>query len=446
MKITADFTRITGKVKPMHGVGQPPLTGGSPAMFHYLGEAGIPYSRLHDVGGWMGGGLYVDIPNLFRDFDADETDPASYDFAFTDRFIGWLMQQRCEPFFRLGVTIENSHMLKSYRIFPPKDYEKWARICEQVVRHYNEGWADGFHYNIKYWEIWNEPDDCWKTETSAMWKGTKEDYFRLYEVTANHLKKCFGDSIKVGGYASCGFYALDSDPECNGMNGRKAEKFEEFFIEFFRDFLLYISSEEHKAPLDYFSWHVYGDVKLAKKHAAYCRKMLNRFGFGHVEDILNEWNACFEAKKRGTPYAAANSLAMMLGMQKETTGMLCYYDARLGPSNYGGMFNPDTWEPYLNYYGFKAFNTAYRLKNEVENASDDPAIYTLAAAGEGKAVLLVSNLHDHEVTIDLELTGVDLHNAKLIRIDGEHRYTETEESLAGGRLTMPAWSGVKIRF
>ena len=37
----------------------------------YMTEAGIPYSRLHDVGGWMGGGLYVDIPNLFRDFDAE---------------------------------------------------------------------------------------------------------------------------------------------------------------------------------------------------------------------------------------------------------------------------------------------------------------------------------------------------------------------------------------
>ena len=45
------------------------------SMMHYLKEAGIPYSRLHDVGGWLGGGLYVDIPNLFPDFDADENDP-----------------------------------------------------------------------------------------------------------------------------------------------------------------------------------------------------------------------------------------------------------------------------------------------------------------------------------------------------------------------------------
>lgn len=24
--------------------------------------------------------------------------------------------------------------------------------------HYNDGWADGFSYNITYWEVWKEPD------------------------------------------------------------------------------------------------------------------------------------------------------------------------------------------------------------------------------------------------------------------------------------------------
>lgn len=48
-----------GPVKPVNGVGQPPMVGALRGwdMFHYLSEAGIPYSRLHDVGGWLGGGL-----------------------------------------------------------------------------------------------------------------------------------------------------------------------------------------------------------------------------------------------------------------------------------------------------------------------------------------------------------------------------------------------------
>ena len=60
IKINTD--KQVKKMKPMHGGGQPPITGtGSFGYFHYLKEAGIPYSRLHDVGGAFGGGKYVDI-------------------------------------------------------------------------------------------------------------------------------------------------------------------------------------------------------------------------------------------------------------------------------------------------------------------------------------------------------------------------------------------------
>jgi hypothetical protein len=38
-----------------------------------LKHAGIPYSRLHDTFGRFGAGEYVDISNIFKNFDADET-------------------------------------------------------------------------------------------------------------------------------------------------------------------------------------------------------------------------------------------------------------------------------------------------------------------------------------------------------------------------------------
>ena len=42
MSIRIDFTKNLGKIKPMHGVGQPPFSGArSFPMFHYLTEAGI---------------------------------------------------------------------------------------------------------------------------------------------------------------------------------------------------------------------------------------------------------------------------------------------------------------------------------------------------------------------------------------------------------------------
>ena len=78
-EIKFNFDRKIGEIKAMHAVGQPPISGLHDTHYHYLEEAHIPYSRLHDVGGQFGGYTYVDIPNIFRDFDADENDPKSYD-------------------------------------------------------------------------------------------------------------------------------------------------------------------------------------------------------------------------------------------------------------------------------------------------------------------------------------------------------------------------------
>lgn len=46
---------------------------------------------------------YVDIENIFRDFDADSENPDSYDFAFTDWLLEAIVKEGTEPFFRLGV-------------------------------------------------------------------------------------------------------------------------------------------------------------------------------------------------------------------------------------------------------------------------------------------------------------------------------------------------------
>ena len=66
------------------------------------------------MGGAFGAGKFVDVPNVFRDFDADENDPENYDFTFTDILIEELIKAGIKPYYRLGTTIENQALVKAY--------------------------------------------------------------------------------------------------------------------------------------------------------------------------------------------------------------------------------------------------------------------------------------------------------------------------------------------
>ncbi len=405
-KITVNFDKAVGPIKPMHAVGQPPFYGMYFGKFQYLTAAHIPYSRLHDTGGAYGRGVFVDIPNIFRDFNADENDVASYDFAFTDVLLSELMKAGVKPYFRLGVTIENYPHIRAYRIYPPKDALKWARICEHIIRHYNEGWANGFTYGIEYWEIWNEPDSV--TERgSMMWLGTKEQYFDLYAVSAKHLKKCFGDAIKIGGFASCGFYAITNPNAQRALKTGSTERLNDYeksilyFKEYFEDFLRYIKAQD--APIDFFSWHSYDPVDNTLVQQAYVEKTLADMGYGDIEIHLNEWNTHHEVESMGTAAAAAQSAAMMCSMQDTKMSMMNFYDARLGLSNYCGLFDPRWRKPFCTYDAFLAFGELYALGTQVEIVGARDGLFATAASDEkDKAILLANIGEDKEISLDLE--------------------------------------------
>lgn len=427
ININVDFNKNIGKIKPVHGVGQPPITGVSTKYFNYLSEANIPYSRLHDVGGWFGKNMFVDIPNVFRDFDADENDPASYDFAFTDILIEGLIRHNCMPIYRLGVTIENFHNIKAYRIYPPKDFAKWARICEHVIRHYNEGWADGFYYGIKYWEIWNEPDNSSDPAKNAMWKGTKQEFFDLYATASTHLKKCFGDKIKVGGYASCGFYSVCKDSMADPMAFGRSEPIDldvlkklcDGYLNYFLDFIEFVKKE--KLPLDFFSYHSYGNVKDVQQMEAYVEKKLRDEGFADTEIQLNEWNPHFQIETRGSSLAAATATAMLIALQNTNINLACFYDARMDASMFCGLFNPYTYKPVCTYYGFKAFGELYALGEQVECTFDCEDLYVAAATDKTKKAVLISNLGEsRELSIDIDSS------MKVYLIDADNMMTETD--------------------
>lgn len=436
-KITYNANEKIGKIKAMHGVGQPPIIGMDYSYMHYLKDAHIPYSRLHDVGGWFGGNMFVDIPNIFRDFDADVDDPASYDFVFTDRLLSELMKNNCEPYFRLGVTIENFHEIKAYRIFPPADFNKWARICERIIRHYNEGWADGFHYNIQYWEVWNEPEDSYDPAENAMWKGTPEQFFDLYRVTSLHLRKCFGNSIKIGAYGACenvgivektvssalerGECADVSDVKFDRLQQREYDR-----VDFLRRFTKMVADEN--LPFDFFSHHSYNSVENTIKMQKFAEEIMAERGLENVEYHLNEWNPAFWEKTRGTSFSAAMVAAMMCGMHNTKANIMCYYDARIGIVRYAGLFNASTYEPYCTYYSLKAFGELYVLGTQIKCECDNPSVYTLAATNGSKNGILISNISEDTIL------SMDCKNAKVYLIDKDNMMQEINADLSNFEL------------
>ena len=151
--VSVDFAKKLGKMKPMHAVNNGPVYKFAEDQrvtnIDAFREAGIPYARTHDASFYSdyGGEHTVDVVAIFPDFTKDPNDPASYDFTLTDEYMKVMIFAGVEPFYRLGNKIE--HWPKKYGTLPPPDFKKWAVICEHIIRHYTEGWADGFRYDMK---------------------------------------------------------------------------------------------------------------------------------------------------------------------------------------------------------------------------------------------------------------------------------------------------------
>ena len=426
--INIDKQQILGKIKPMNCINNFPSM--SNLFNDSFKELNIPYSRLHDTA--MLNAHLVDICAVFPNIDADENDENSYDFVFTDYFIKRLYDLGTQVFYRLGASIENYQSIKPYNIYPPKDYKKWANICEHIIMHYNEGWNNGFYFGLKYWEIWNEPENYPDIADNQMWKGTFEEFMDLYEITSNHLKACFPE-LKIGGYSSCGFYAIFEEKSAEQANSTSRT---DYFIECIEKFLKHISSEKHKSPLDFFSWHSYSGVKINIAYARYCRKLLDKYGFYDTESNLNEWNTGIQL--RGTLQDSSNILANMLALQNEPLDMLMYYDIRL-ESAYCGLYNPINNGAFKAYYSFKAFSYLAEIGTQVKTEVKGEVVYAISAYDGKKGLCLITN--NSEKCNDFSIKGI---NIKEIYILSDEKNLEKINNI--NELYLKSFESVLIKF
>ncbi|HEY1054794.1 MAG TPA: beta-xylosidase [Emticicia sp.] len=128
--------------------------------------------------------------------------------------------------------------------YPPKDYKKWAELVYQWVKHsvarYGKKEVESW-----YWELWNEPN-------IGYWKGTVDEYCKLYDYTADAAKRAL-PTIRMGG------------PETTGPSWNKAADFLQTFLKHCISGKNYVTGKVG-SPLDFISFHAKGAPKIVDGH------------------------------------------------------------------------------------------------------------------------------------------------------------------------------------
>jgi xylan 1,4-beta-xylosidase len=130
-----------------------------------------------------------------------------YDWTIVDRIFDTYMERKMKPLVEIGFMPEAmSTKPVPYKhswapgqpygdiytgwAYPPKDYGKWRDLVYEWVRHavskYGQREVESW-----YWEVWNEPD-------IAYWRGTREEFLKLYDYAAEGLKRAL-PTAKIGG-------------------------------------------------------------------------------------------------------------------------------------------------------------------------------------------------------------------------------------------------------
>lgn len=275
-KIIVRKNEVLGVIRAIHGVNRGPVDRYWSLNYKdHFKRLKIPSVRTHDCN--FDALDVVDLHCIFPDPSADPEDPSNYRFALTDDYLNEIRKAGCEIYFRLGESIEGRMPRKAYVLGGRWKPEVLAKVCANIVRHYNQGWANGHKWGIRQWQFWNEPNNGYllPAEDRPCWTGTTEEFYTLYGAVSRAIKQQ-DPAVKIG---LAGF-------------GRPYFVFPEGHIFYdpknpWKDWQPIADS----GPFDSISWHQYGgsweDLALTTRQV---RQFLDDHGFPEVENHLTEWN------------------------------------------------------------------------------------------------------------------------------------------------------------
>ncbi len=182
-----------------------------------------------------------------------------YDWTILDRIFDTYLERGLKPYVQIGFMPQALSVkplpyqhhwtprggeLSTGWAYPPRDYAKWEELVYQWASHCKSryGQAEAERW---YWEVWNEPNILY-------WRGTAEDYYRLYDHAANAVKRAL-PAARVGG------------PEIAGTRTPEAAKFLRGFLEHcLRGTNL--ATGKLGAPVEFISFHAKGSPRFVHGH------------------------------------------------------------------------------------------------------------------------------------------------------------------------------------
>jgi len=205
------------------------------------------YLRTHNLltSGDGTGSLKWGSTNVYTE---DPQGRPAYDWRIVDRIFDAYQEAGTRPLVEIGFMPEaltagpppyQHSFPKDFATgwsYPPKDYAKWTELVFRFAKHLRERYGEAA-VKTWLWEVWNEPDIFY-------WHGTPEEYFRLYDVSADAVRRAL-PGANIGG------------PDSTGPGNDRAANFLRTFLDHCAHGKNYATGQTG-APLDFISFHPKG--------------------------------------------------------------------------------------------------------------------------------------------------------------------------------------------